>query len=438
MAMTSQPESKYNSSRYRHYVLFLLCGVYGLNFLDRQILNILIDPIQAELGISNTAMGLLTGFGFSIFYVLFGIPIARWADLGERRLIVTIGLSIWSLATALSGFAQHYWQLACARVFVAIGESGGTSPSSSMIADYFPRADRARAMSIFQTSIYVGVLFGYLFGGWISEWYGWRAAFMIAGLPGLALAAVLYFTVREPQRGMSEARPVDPRPLTIRESLSFILSQRSLVLLTLGSVLIAASNFGFGAWVPTFLRRVHHLSGGELGTWLGFAGGLGGCAGTLLGGFLVGRLKPGSESWTLRLPALTTLCAAPVLATFLLAPSVATAMLAYAIGSALTAMQLGPVAALVQSLSRVRARTLTAAVINMLCILIGGGMGPTFVGVMTDGFTSSFGPEAVRWALMATVPAVVLAALCFLAGSFFIRRDLDCAEHADAAPAPSR
>jgi predicted MFS family arabinose efflux permease len=409
---------------YPHYVLSILCCVYGLNFLDRQILNILIDPIKAEFHTSDTQMGLLTGFGFATFYFLFGIPIARWSDLGSRRLIVTLGLSIWSLMTAASGLATGFWQLAIARIGVGAGEAGGTPASHSLIADYFPRTARPRAMAIYETSVYVGVLLGYLIGGWVSQLYGWRAAFLVSGLPGLGLAVVFYLTVKDPIRGRSDTVHVDAAKTSFWQCLEFMGGQRSLLLIVSGVVLLAFSNFAFGTWSPSFLRRVHHMGGGEIGTWLGVINGTAGVLGTLLGGFVVGRLREGQERWMMFWPALMTIGAAPALAGFLLSPSPNLAMACYWVANLLLGFHLGPCFAMVQSLTKVRMRSLASALTNLLCSLVGAGLGPGVVGVVSDWLTPRLGSGAVGHALLIPTVAPILGAACFWGAAWYVRRDL--------------
>src|SRR4029079_589805 len=174
---------------------------YAVNFMDRNILNTLIDPIKSELHVSDTRMGLLVGFAFAIFNSLAGIPIARWADRGSRRSIIAMGMVLWCSMTALSGLARTFTHLAVARVGVGIGEAAAVPPSHSLVADYFPREKRAWAMGVYQSALYLGIFFGYFVGGWVGEYYGWRAAFWVAGLPGLGIALLVRFTVDEPVRG---------------------------------------------------------------------------------------------------------------------------------------------------------------------------------------------------------------------------------------------
>lgn len=417
-----------------YYVLTILCTVYGLNFLDRQVLNILIDPIEAAFHTTDTQMGLLTGFGFAIFYVLFGIPIARWADRGSRRLILTLGVGIWSLMTALSGLAQGYWQLFAARIGVAIGETGGTPTSHSLISDYFPRTTRARAMGIFETSVYVGVLLGYAIGGWVSQNYGWRAAFFVAGIPGLCVAALVYFTVREPARGLSDTKQTDRETTSLMECLRFMARQRSLLFVVTGIVLVAVANFGFSTWTPSFLQRVHHMDSTDIGLSLGVINGTAGVLGTLLGGFVVARLPAEKLRWHVLLPSLVTIGAAPALFAFLMAPSDALALSAYWIANLLLGFHLGPCFAMVQSLSKVRMRSLASALANLLCSIIGAGVAPALIGMTDDLLRPRFGIVSVRYSLLIAAVAPILAAVSFWCASLFLQRDLARTEHPEGEP----
>ncbi len=194
------------SDSYRWYVLSVLVVVYVFNFIDRSILGILLEPIKADLGASDTAMGFLGGFAFAVFYSVLGIPIARLADKGVRRNVIAVCLTIWSVATAVCGLAQNFVQLLFARIGVAVGEAGGSPPSHSMISDMFPADKRATALAIYALGIPIGTMIGNLGGGWINVWFDWQTAFIVVGLPGVALALIVRFTVREPPRGVAEGR----------------------------------------------------------------------------------------------------------------------------------------------------------------------------------------------------------------------------------------
>ncbi len=266
------------SSAYANYVLGVLFLVYVFNFIDRQILSILLEDIKQDLGVSDTAMGFLTGIAFALFYTVAGIPIARWADVGVRRSIIALGLVIWSAMTAMSGLVRSFGELVAARIGVGIGEAAGSPPAHSLIADYFPPERRATAFSIYNMGINVGIMFGFFAGGWINEYFGWRQAFLVVGLPGVALALVVRFTIREPERGATEPMASDEDAEPPMVVFRFLWSLRSFRHLAIAGGLQAFAAYGFIQWAPTFLRRVHELGSGEAGTYLGLIIGLGGIA----------------------------------------------------------------------------------------------------------------------------------------------------------------
>src|SRR3954469_11017306 len=277
-AATAKPPAR------RYYVLGLLTIIYALNFLDRTIFNVLIEPIKKEFQLSDTMMGLLAGFGFVLFYSLLGIPIARIADRLNRRNIVAVAFAFWSAMTTLCGMASSVATLAMARIGVGIGESAGTPASQSLVADLFGKNERPRAPGIYAIGTYLGVFLGYFIGGYVNQHYGWRMAFFTAGLPGIALAAVLWLTVSEPKRGaMAESFT----PQSIGPTLGFLASQRTFVIVLIGFCLTTYTNYATSAWIPPFLARVHHLSSVEIGTYAGTFKGLCGMAGTLVGGLVV-------------------------------------------------------------------------------------------------------------------------------------------------------
>ena len=230
MAPNSGPgvaANPYASPKTAYYALGLLTVVYSFNFIDRQLLAILQESIKADLSLSDSQLGLLTGFAFAVFYVTAGIPIARWADHSNRRNIVALALFLWSFMTALSGLAQNYIQLLLARIGVGVGEAGGSPPSHSIISDIFPAGKRASALGFYSTGVSFGILFGFLFGGWLNEFFGWRVAFFVVGAPGIALALLVRHSLREPLRGMAEQRTVSSEAVTIRQVITLLWSRLS-------------------------------------------------------------------------------------------------------------------------------------------------------------------------------------------------------------------
>jgi MFS family permease len=408
-------------SRRRYYVLALLTIIYALNFLDRTIFNVLIEPIKKEFFLSDTTMGLLAGFGFVLFYSLLGIPIARIADRINRRNIVAAAFAFWSAATALCGMASSVTTLALARIGVGIGESAGTPASQSLIADLFDKNDRPRALGIYAIGTYLGVFMGYFLGGYINQYYGWRMAFFVAGLPGLALAAVLWLTVSEPRRG-AMAETFSPEPLG--PTLGFLASQRTFVVVLIGFCLTTYTNYATAAWIPPFLARVHHLNSAEIGTYAGTFKGLFGMAGTLVGGLVVAQISRRDDRWKLWAPAITSGLAGPVFAVCMLTPDFGTMVAALAATSFLVGFHLGPIFAIAQTVARPSMRALASAIILLTATCFGQGVGPLAVGMINDALKNDYGADAVRYSLLSAAATTTLGALLFVWAAATIRDDI--------------
>jgi predicted MFS family arabinose efflux permease len=406
------------------YVLGLLFVVYVMNFVDRQILAILLDPIKQDLGVSDTAMGFLTGFAFAAFYTVAGIPIARLADRGSRRTVIATGLAVWSAMTAASGLARNFGQLAIARVGVGIGEAAGVPPSHSLIADYFPPERRAAALGFFANGIYVGTMLAFLLGGWVATHFDWRTAFFLVGLPGIPLALLVRATVRELPRGASETAPADDAELPLREALRFLFARRSFVRIVVGSSLLSLTGYGMLVWGPAFLGRVHGMDPASVGTWLGILIGVFGSAGAWLGGLLADRLGRLDVRWTLRAPALAMLAGLPFAAGFLLLPTPGLALVSFAPFYLLSNMHVGPVWSALQGISRLRMRATVSAVFQFILNLIGLGLGPLLVGMLNDELADRFGDAAIRWSLCIVTGVGALGALFLFGASRSLPRDL--------------
>lgn len=409
---------------YSYYVLGLLFVVYVVNFIDRQVLAILLDPIKQDLGVSDTAMGFLTGFAFALFYSVAGLPLARWADSGVRRNIIALGLALWSLMTAASGFARSFAQLAIARVGVGVGEAACTPPAHSLIADYFPPARRATALAIYAMGIHVGIMLGFLAGGWLVQLFDWRTAFVVVGLPGLVLAVVVRLTLREPQRGQSEAGPVDTRSASVPEVARFLLSRRSFVFVQIAGSIHGFAAYGLAIWAPAFLGRVHGMEPAEIGTALALVAGPGGAAGVFLIGKLSDWLSPRDARWYLWLPTLTALLPLPFTIGFLLLEEPFWALACYIPHTFLGSGYVSPKYALTQAVVKVRMRAQAVAVMMLCTNLIGLGAGPQAVGILSDHFSGRFGAHSLRYALLTVVVFNVVAAGLYLVAARTVRADI--------------
>lgn len=420
-------ETPYSSGLYRYYVLAVLTVVYVFNFVDRQLLVILQEPIKAELNLSDTQLGLLTGFAFALFYVVCGIPIARWADKGVRRNIIALALTIWSIMTALCGLAGNYVHLMLARIGVGVGEAGGSPPAHSMISDIFRPANRALALSIYSIGIYIGMLVGFGLGGWLADAFSWRLAFFVVGLPGILLAALLYFTVREPIRGWSEGKVVssaDAPP--IMDVARLLWTRVSFRHIAMAASLQAFLIYGIGNWLPSYFQREYNLSLTTVGTWMALTAGFGGGLGSFFGGWLSDKLGSRDVRWYLWTPAILTFLIVPVISVALTFGNARLALILTAPFNFLTAAYLGAVIAVSHSLVTSQMRALTSAVLFFILNLIGLGLGPLIVGALSDTFKANgFASPLATAMLICGVVGALWACLHYVLAAASIRKDIE-------------
>ena len=421
-------ENPYKSDKVRNYALGLLTVGYCFNFIDRQLLSILQEAIKVDLVLSDGQLGLLTGFAFAMFYVSAGIPIARWADRGNRRNIVSYAIGIWSLMTAISGLAMNYFQLFLARIGVGIGEAGGSPPSHSIISDIFPPEKRATAISIYSTGVNVGILFGFLFGGWLNEFFGWRIAFAVVGLPGILIALVIRYTIKEPIRGISEGRMVNTAVAPLGDVLSLLWSRRSFRHMAFAAGLNAFAAYGTVNWQASFFIRTHEMSTGELGTWLALSSGLLGAVGILFGGIIADKLAPRDKRWYMWVPAIVSFIGVPFFVVVFLTDSKYAALILSCIPGTLINVYLGNSIATAHALVGARMRAMASAILFFILNLIGLGMGPSAVGFLSDYLAPSLGGESLRYAMVYLIPAALFWSSChFLLAARHLRADLEIA-----------
>jgi MFS family permease len=402
------PQEPEFSAAYTRYALVLLVVVYILNFIDRQVLTILLEPIKEDLDLSDTQLGFLTGIAFALLYSTLGIPLARWADRRTRRNLIAVSIFVWSVMTALQGLAKGFGTLALARVGVGIGEAGCSPPAHSILSDLFRPERRATALSIYALGIPIGGGLGYLFGGWLEEFFDWRIAFMVVGLPGVLIALVVRFTLREPTRGYWEGGGADEagsEPPTDRlvDVGRFMLGLPAFRHFSFAAALHAFYGYGAAAFNPSFFRRVHEIPVGELGTWLALIAVTTGVAGTFLGGFLADRIGRRDTRWYMWLPAIATTIGVPFVALLYLVPDGYEAIAVSAIPALLGSMYLGPTFAMAQAIVPARMRAMASATLLFIINLIGLGLGPQFVGLLSDMLAPTYGVDSIRYALLWTV-----------------------------------
>ena len=419
-----EPSAATITERQRAYTLFMLVLVFTSSHVDRQIMGILGEPIKLALGLSDTQLGLLTGISFALFYAGLGVPMAMWADRNNRRNLISFSVFVWSLMTAMCALAQNFFQLLLARIGVGVGEAGSSPPSHSIIADLYPPERRATAMAIFGTGINWGILIGFLVGGWINEWYGWRAAFLVVGLPGLLLALIVRFTVKEPSRGYSERLSADLAPPGFGVVLRFLLGDAVLRNIVIAGTLIAFTGYAAVIWVPIYIARIHELGTGTIGTTLALQIGVGGAIGIYLGGRLADYLgeKYGTH-WLPWVVAIASIITVPFLWLAFFAGDAFSAFAAYALPAALGTIYIGPGFALIQNRTPVHMRSVAAAINLFVVNIIGLGAGPFFVGVMSDYFEPRFGIDGLRYALACTLVVVIWGTLHYVLAGVHLRRE---------------
>ena len=424
MQDASQEQHGVFSPAVRNYALGVLVVVYTFNFIDRQILSILLEPIKQALGLSDSALGMLTGFAFALFYATLGIPIARFADRSNRRNLIAWALAIWSAMTAVSGLAQNFWHLLLARIGVGVGEAGCSPPAHSMLADYFPTENRATALGIYSLGIPFGILFGFIAGGWLNEFFGWRVAFFIVGVPGLLLAILVRFTLREPPRGMAEGRVADEEQPTIMETFRFLWSKRSFRHMAVGGGLTAFVGYGVITWVPSFLIRSYGMSTGDVGTYLGLILGIPGGIGIALGGYLADRYGARDTRWYLWIVSVALIASMPLFFGVYLSNTAFASLMFLILPILLGNFYQATTFSQTQGLVSLRMRSVAAAVLLFILNMIGLGAGPQAVGILSDILQPSYGDESLRYALLMLSTVQIWAAYHYYQAGKSLKDDL--------------
>ena len=421
-------QNPYTSARARYYALGLLTVVYTFNFVDRQLLSILQESIKADLLLSDQQLGLLTGFAFALFYTVAGIPIARYADRNNRRNVVAIAIALWSFMTAISGLVQNYLQLLLARIGVGVGEAGGSPPAHSMISDIFPPERRASALAFYSMGINFGILFGFLAGGWLNEFFDWRVAFFVVGAPGIVVALFVRYTLREPIRGLMEDRQDVATDTPFPEVLKLLWSRLSFRHLAIGGALNAFAGYSSSNWTASFMIRSHDMSTGELGTWLALIMGVGGAIGVFWGSYIAERLAKFDVRWYMWMPTITGMICVPFMIATYIVEGAYTALIVSIVPGILFNVYLGNSLAMTHALVGLRMRAVASAILFFLINLIGMGLGPWGVGLLSDMLSVELGNESLRYAMLYLLPAAMgWSAVHFLIASRTLQKDLEAA-----------
>jgi MFS family permease len=408
------------------YALALLTLIYALNYTDRNIFSIVLQSMKQELVLTDTQIGLIGGFAFVLFYSILGVPIARLADKHDRRLIIGAGFAFWSLMTALTGLVTNVWQLAVCRFLMGAGEATGIAPSNSMVSDLFSKSRRPLALAILASGSSIGYFFGYMLGGWVNQIYGWRAAFLVAGFPGIVIALIFVLTVREPARTGAGSKTWDKE--TFSQALRFLTGSRCYIFTVIGCSLLSINVYAIIVWNAAFLIRVHGFTSGEAGTALGLVRGAIGIVAIMLGGYLANRLGAIDQRWRVWVPALGVLLTFPADLLFLFAPQASLSVLGIALGTFFTGLQFGPVYALCQDVARPHMRAVSIAIFLLCVNLVGQIIGPLVVGSLNDVLKPVYGDLAIRYSMLFGAFCALPAGILIMLGTPFYAADVKRAE----------
>lgn len=415
------------ASGYRYLVVWILVGVYTLNFLDRQLVSILAEPIRKDLKLTDTELGMLGGIYFAAFYTFFGIPVGWLADRAKRIWIMSGACALWSLFTMGSGAAANFVQLAIMRMGVGIGEAGGSPPSYSLISDYFPAKERGTGLAIYSLGVPLGSMLGAALGGGIAAKFGWRAAFYAVGAPGVLMALVMLLVIKEPKRGgldaLSDGQAEHAPPPPLLAAVGSYFADRTLLLVALSSGLSAFVGYAALNWNAPFLMRVKGMSLGQVAAYYSLVLGITGVIGTFAAGWIADKLGHRDRRWYAWLPAVTFTLTIPFWLGILWAPTWQLALVFIAGPALLNNMYLAPALAVVQNAVPPARRTISGATLLFVLNLVGLGGGPVFVGRISDLAKPTYGDHSLAIGFAALIPMVGLTVLAHLATAASIARD---------------
>ncbi len=407
----------------------MLTTVYTLSFMDRVAMGLLMESIKAELRLSDTELGFLTGIAFAFFYATLGVPIARWADRGNRVTIVSMAIGVWGLAVMSTSVVTGFFQMVLVRIAAAVGEAGCMPPSSTLITDYFSGKERTKALSVFMAGISISILVAQFLAGWVNEAYGWRAAFLFIGAPGLVMALLVRMTIREPRAaGLVTVQTKTDGSSSLLQTVRWLWQQTTYRNLVIAMALVNLFGIGLGQWHPIFFIRAYGMNTGELGIWFGLLGGFSGLLGTYIGGYLATHFFSGNPAGQLKFIAVGVLLVLPCYGVMLLSSNKYVALAALAPISMMMLFYWGPLMALIQQLVPSEKRATAIAFSLLVLNLVGMGLGPQIVGLLSDVFTPSLGVDGLRVAMLISALVAIPTAWIYWVSSRTVARDIAAIE----------
>lgn len=410
--------------RQRWGFLAILFLVSTSSYMDRQIITIVLEPIKDEFQVSDAKLGLLTGFSFAIFYATLGLPVARLADRANRRFIIGVALTVWSGFTVLCGFTQGFWQLAASRIGVGAGESGAIPPAQSLVADYFPPEQRGRALGLFMMSAMAGYLVAFIGGSQVAATYGWRAAFLFVGAPGLLLALLVFFGLSEPRSLPGRAVPRGGGE-SIADSWRALRAKPGFINLSAAMILYFFVSYGAVMFFPSFMMRVYGEELARVGLVFGAMSAVASVIGSILGGWAVDRLCGRDRRWMCWLPGALLLATAPLQIAALLMPTFLSFVLVCFVPSLAIAALIPSLFTHLHAICGAPRRAASVAFMFFFANLIGLGIGPVVAGALSDHFTALNGPSGIRWSLMIVVLLFLPAGWLMLRAARSLATDIE-------------
>lgn len=411
--------------KYKRYALFLLVMVSVFNAIDKTVFSALLEPIKAEFMLSDLQLGIVSGLAFSLFYATLGLPFARWADLGNRRTLLTFTVGFWSFMTVLTGLAQNYWQMFLARVGVGIGEGGGHPAALSMLSDLYSTKSGGLAISLFLVGGTIGSVIGLAGGSYIAAEWGWRYALVLMGAPGILLALLIHLTMKEPRKVcrfpsfsevLGKAFVSESRTLFAKNSFFYCI---------IGFTVFAVFGQGSGQWTMSYLIRHFELDLAQAGGTLGLVMGVSGILGMLFGGLISNIIGKANVKWYIYFPIFIIVLMIPITIAIYISNSIMVVYWMLGLSGVLVGLMTPPIFALVFGISGVANKALGIAILGMLATLVGGGLGPMIIGGISDIFTNYYGEDALRLALLTSILFLPLSILFFYLASRTLEQEFE-------------